>query len=54
MSSNNDVVTFKSLGVQGTHGKKFPKVSQTSFTGIVHLRFFIGPQIQLSLNLYRL
>ena len=36
MSSNNDVINV--LNITRSHGKKFPKLSQTSFSGIVYYK----------------
>ena len=56
MSSNNDVINV--LNILGrNHGKKFPKLSQTSFSGIVYesdidLNWNICPMQEISLNIF--
>ena len=36
MSSNNDVFNIEIFGCARNNGKNFPKLSQTSFSGIIH------------------
>ena len=43
MASNNDVINVLNIWRARNHGKKFPKLSQTSFSGIVYYRVIIMP-----------
>ena len=41
------ILTFEIFGRGGNHGKKFPKLGQTSFSDIVHYELTKGSELQL-------